>query len=105
MSETEKFIIQLAESCEDPDDFVSKLEKIYEERGVDKLIFDSVGHLLYNQSYYDFALSSWNYALGYYIQQKRDIKGVSVLYRNLGKAHHGLGDFRKVPSALPPPKK
>ena len=97
MNDEEQIIIQLAETYKrNPKKFIHKLGKSFRvppnEKGD---LFLSIGVRLFNFSYFDLALNSWNYALKYFIKNQ-DKFGESACYTNLGNAYDNLGDFRKA---------
>jgi tetratricopeptide (TPR) repeat protein len=98
MNETEQIIIQLAETYgRNPDEFINIIENLYRtvpsnEKGV---LFLGIGIKLFNFSYFQLALISWENAINYFIQNK-DRVGESRSYTNLGSVYFSLGDFRKA---------
>ena len=87
----------MAENLKKPDQFINEFEKFfknipYNEKGD---FFVYIGRTLYNFSYFNLALCSWQHALKYFIENN-DRYGESACYMGLGIAYTKLGDYTKV---------
>ena len=91
----EQIIIELAEICKESDEFIQILEDWSAQQKKKGVFFLEVGIILYNFSFFRFALYSWNHALNYFLKNK-DKSGESKCYINLGAAYQSLGDFRRA---------
>ena len=96
MNETERLILQLAETSKNSEEFTFKLERSFDiplsEKGS---FFLQVGITLFNRSLFNLALSSWNNALTYFVKIG-DKSGESKCYTNIGNAYGSLGDSKRT---------
>jgi Tetratricopeptide repeat. len=95
---SEEKVLQLAENYHDKAEFVDILEKsgiLANISSTEENRLLAVGKILLNHSYVDFALIIWNNALTSFIR-KKDTRGQSMCYTNLGLAYYELGDLRRA---------
>jgi CHAT domain-containing protein/tetratricopeptide (TPR) repeat protein len=98
MNETEmrQITLRLAETCRDPDAFISKLENssrgLPSDRGA---FFHQVGAILWESHYFDLAIASWNHAAEYAVKDANR-RGECASYGNIGTAYRRLGNLGKA---------
>lgn len=86
--------MQIAEKLnKKPDEFINKFEEHfknvpYDEKGYS---ISNIGVTLYNFSYFNLALASWEHALKYFIKND-DQYGESSCYGNVGAVYSDFGE-------------
>jgi tetratricopeptide (TPR) repeat protein len=95
---SEEKVLQLAEKYRDISKFVDVLENsgiLANISSTEENRLLAVGKILLKHSYFDLALIIWNNALTIFIR-KKDTRGQSICYTNLGLAYYELGDVRRA---------
>ncbi|MFA5353200.1 MAG: tetratricopeptide repeat protein, partial [Thermodesulfovibrionales bacterium] len=97
MGQLEHDILELADAYKNPDEFFNAIEtKIIGQSSEDSgNTFNTIGNILFNASYFELALNSWNNALKYFtvIDNKA---GISGIYINMANTYISQDDFIKA---------
>jgi len=95
-NEIKQLTLQLAATCKEPDDFISKLEQSFKAlQGDTGALFHQVGAILFESYHFALATASWKHA-AQYATKNGNRRGQLACYGNIGVAYKRMGDFRKA---------
>ena len=98
ISNSEKKIINLANSFPDPSEFINYIETsilLSRPEILKAQNFKFIGDVLFNHSLFKHSLFVYHHTLKYFIHLS-DTKGEGSCYIDLGNAYYSLGDYRKA---------